>query len=204
MDAGVQFSELQVQTRNGLRRVCVVTPTRDLLLSRERLEQLRAGQTETELDRFMVEYLGQGEPYHALVFRGTNDDATARYGLDDTLDAQEEGELVTQLLRAHLRFFQQIEPLGVRSMVGVGFRDADQLAYVRAADRLADQLASELLQAEGVRAEKIKLEQWLLERQATWTAAPFEAFVETKLAAAVVAAERQHRRLQQMLVQAGG
>ncbi|MEM6989228.1 MAG: hypothetical protein AAF721_01985 [Myxococcota bacterium] len=194
----VGFSELEVQTRNGPRRVCVVTPTRDFLLSRERLEKVRRDQRHSELDQALVAYLKRDGGFHALVFRGTNEAGDAHYGLGPDVGPDIEADLLGSLLRAHLRFFREIEPAGVFAMLGVGFRERDQLAYERAADHLALRLAKELETADPQRAAALKLEQWLIERQAIWTATPYEVFVETKLAAALVAAERQRRVLRQL------
>ena len=190
----VRFSELGVETRNGLRRVCVVTPLRDILLSRERLERLDGGALTTELDRLIYAHLQADGGFHALIFRGNNDEGTARYGLGDDL-GDAEPELVANLLSAHMRFFRAIEAIGVFKMVGVGFSDRDRQAYEAAAELLADRITKQLASAEASEADELRLTQWLVDRQATWTSMPFDAYVENKLAPALVAAERQRGHL---------
>ena len=170
-----------------------MTPLQNILLTRERLSRLGDGAITSDLDRLIYGHLEADGGYHALVFRGCNDDGTARYGLAD--DAADEPELVANLLEAHMRFFRAVEAIGVFSLVGVGFSDRDRIAYETAAELLADRLTKQLADAEASQAEELRLTQWLVDRQATWTSMPFETFVENKLVSTIVAAERQRSRL---------
>lgn len=191
----VRFEELGVETRNGPRRVCVVNPQQNILLTRERLSRLGDGALTSDLDRFIYAHLEADAGYHALIFRGCNDEGTVRYGLAD--EVADDADLVANLLEAHMRFFRAIEAIGVFSMVGVGFSDRDRVAYETAAELLADRLTKRLADAEASQAKELQLTQWLVDRQATWTSMPFEAFVENKLVSTIVAAERQRSRLHQ-------
>lgn len=190
----VRFSEVGVETRNGPRRACVVTPLRDILLSRERLTRLDEGAIPSDLDRLIYAHLEADGGFQALIFRGCNDDGTTRYGLADDL-GEDEVDLVANLLAAHMRFFRAIEAIGVFSMVGVGFSDRDRIAYENGAELLANRITEQLADAEASQAVELRLTQWLVDRQATWTSMPFEAFVQNKLAATIVAAERQRNHL---------
>ena len=192
MGAGVRFEDLAIKTRNGPRRVCVITPEADIVLSRERLETLRAGHWDGALAGAILDHVASGL-YEAMLFRATNDDGSARYYVDPQLDDGEQLELVTHLLDAHLRFFREIEKHGLYAMIGVAFSEKDVAVYERAADQMAVRLASEVRAADDDRVLKIRTDQWLLERQAVWSAIPYEIYVETKLASALVAAERQHK-----------
>ena len=192
MGVGVRFSDLAIRTRNGARRVCVITPQSDIVLSRNRLELLRAGHGDRTLDGVILDHLASGL-YEAMLFRASNDDGSARYYLDPELNEDERLELVALLLDAHLRFFREIEKHGLFAMIGVGFSERDVAVYEKAADALAVRLAASMKGASDDEVLRIRTDQWLLERQAVWSAVPFEAYVETKLASALVAAERQHK-----------
>lgn len=191
----VRFEELGVETRNGPRRVCVVNPQQNILLTRERLDRLGDGALTSDLDRLIYAHLEADGGYHGLIFRGCNDEGTVRYGLAD--EVANDVDLVANLLEAHMRFFRAIEAIGVFSMVGVGFSDQDRIAYETAAELLADRLTKQLADAEASQAKELQLTQWLVDRQAMWTSMPFEAFVEHKLVPTIVAAERQRSRLHQ-------
>lgn len=192
MGAGVRFSDLAIKTRNGPRRVCVITPQSDIVLSRNRLEMMRAGQVDSTLDGIILDHLASGL-YEAMLFRASNDDGSARYFLDPELGESESLELVARLLDAHLLFFREIEKHGLFAMLGVGFTERDVIVYEKAADAMAVRLAASMKGATDDEVLKIRTDQWLLERQAVWSAMPFDAYVETKLATALVAAERQHK-----------
>lgn len=195
----IVFTDLRVSTRNGPRNVLLAVPTREIVLGRDRLEQTRAGTMHGEVDRAIISAVEARGDVHALLFRAKGVDADARWHLADDLSKDEATELTVSLLRGQVEMFCRLARHSMFAFTSADFGPREVAAYERAAQALISDLEQKLVDARGVDAARLRLELWLLERQAAWSSRPFASFVDQKLPSYLVAAERQRKTLLRML-----
>lgn len=199
-DPSVHFDETTVHTKNGLRRALVVVPIGTITLGVDRLRAMERGEHWSAVDHQILHAARTWpRPIHGLIFRakGPSEGDVWRFGED--LDDETATQLAARLLRTHVLMVKELAPLGVHSMFGVDFGPLEQVAHERGLELVADQLTREMMRAEPGLRPLLRLDQWLVERNATWTAMTFEEFVATKLEALLVSGERQYRQLQRMV-----
>ena len=199
-EAGVQFDEVEVQTKNGLRRALVVFPVGTITLDLERLRAMERGEYWSAVDQQILHAARTWpRPIHGMIFRARGAGPADIWRFGDDLDDERATQLATRLLRTHVLMVKELAPLGMHSMFGVDFGPREQVAHERGLEIVADSLAREMDRAEPGLRPLLRLDQWLVERNATWTAMTFEEFVATKLEALLVSGERQYRQLQRMV-----
>lgn len=198
-ELGLGFSELEVMTKNGLRRVLVATPVADLRLDRERLIQMRAGELGSRLDDALVETLAASTvPVHGLIFRAMGDQPGHSWCFADELSTDEADEMAHLFVRSHVALFRRLLEHGVVLLVGVDFGPRELAAYRHGTETLATELERGLVGPDEAAAQRARLDLWLAERQAYWTPTPFAEYVQAKLADALVTAERQLARFERL------
>ena len=198
-ELGVTFQRIGVQTKHGPRRVLVVTPVGEIRLGRERLAQMRAGDLESDLDDAIVHTCAsEADGIHAVVFRATGDEATDTWRFADDLSDEEAADMARLFVCTHVALFRRLAGSGVVLVVGVDFAPRELAAYTRGTEVLATELERRLRGPDAAAAKQARLDLWLAERQAYWTATPYAEYVERKLADALVAAHRQLARFEKL------
>lgn len=199
-DATIHFDETSVHTKNGLRRALVVMPVGAITLGLERLQAMERGEHWSAIDHQILHGARTWpRAIHALVFRAKGQGPADVWRFGDDLDDDKATQLASRLLRTHVLMVKELAPQGLHSMFGVDFGPREQVAHERALDLVADQLAREMDRAEPSLRPLLRLDQWLVERNATWTAMTYDEFVATKLEALLVSGERQYKQLQRMV-----
>lgn len=199
-EASVHFDEVAVQTKNGLRRALVAVPVGTITLDLARLRAMERGEHWSPIDQLILHTARTWpRPIHGLIFRAKGAGPADVWRFDDDLDDDTATQLACRLLRTHVLMVKELAPLGIHSMFGVDFGPREQVAHERGLEAVADQLAREMDRAEPGLRPLLRLDQWLVERNATWTAMTFDEFVGTKLEALLVSGERQYRQLQRMV-----
>lgn len=199
-ESSVQFDEVAVQTKNGLRRAFVVLPVGTITLGADRLRAMERGEYWSAIDHQII-HAARTWPraIHGVIFRAKGQGPEDVWRFGDDLDDDMATHLAARLLRTHVLMVKELAPLGLHSMFGVDFGPREQVAHERGLELVADQLAREMDRAEPGLRPLLRLDQWLVERNATWTAMTFDEFVATKLEALLVSGERQYKQLQRMV-----
>ena len=198
-EPGVQLTEITVETRNGPRGVLTVLPTAPVVIGAERLAQLREGRTQSPLDDLIIARCRESEGIRAVVFQAATDGGEQRWSFGEDLGKGEDVELARLLLHTHILLFREVEPSGVCLLFGVGFGARERRAYERAADELSDSLSGQIQRLEPREAAGLRLEHWLIDRQARWSGVSLEACIDKHLPTSLVAAERQHSLYRRMV-----
>jgi hypothetical protein len=199
---GLRFHALEVETKKGLRRVLVATPTEEIRLGRERLAQMQAGELDSALDDALVAVVaGADRPFHGVVFRSEGEEPGASWSFHEELSEEEGTQMARLFVRSHVAVFRRLAEHAVALLVGVDFGVVEVAAYRRGTDALAAELEQALVGPDASAAEQARLDLWLAERQAYWSATPYTEYVAEQLADALVAAERQLARFRRLAEQ---
>jgi hypothetical protein len=199
-ESSVHFDETTVHTKNGLRRALVIMPVGAITLGVDRLRAMERGEHWSALDHLVL-HTARTWPraIQGMIFRAKGPSPGDVWQFGDDLDDEMATQLAARLLRTHVLMVKELAPQGMHSMFGVDFGAREQVAHERGLELVADQLAREMDRAEPALRPLLRLDQWLVERQATWTAMTYQEFVATKLEALMVSGERQYRQLQRMV-----
>lgn len=198
-DPRVTFSDLRVLTRKGSRNVLVVEPSRDIVLDRDRLSALKAGDPYAGIDDEIIDAVDSRGDVHGLLLRARRADDSGRWRIAEELGDDEAAELAALMLRVHVVIFRRLARRGLFAFLSTDFSPRAVAAYERGSRKLIAELERRLVDATGVEASLIKLELWILERQAAWSARSFESFVEDRLPTVLLSAERQRKQLMRLL-----
>lgn len=199
-EATLQFGEIEVQTKNGPRRALLVSPAGTITLGRERLLAFERGEWWSQTDHLMLHTTRTWpRPLHAMVFRARGEGPDDVWRFDDALDDEAASQLAARLLRTHVLMVKELAPQGMHSMFGVEFGAREQVAHERGLEIVAEQLSREMDRAEPSLRPLLRLDLWLVDRQATWSAMSYTEFAATKLESLLVSGERQYKQLQRMV-----
>lgn len=199
-EPGLQLTEIGIETRSGPRGVLAVLPTAPVVIGAERLAQLREGSTESPVDALIIgRCKAAKDKISAVIFQASDDDGRELWRFGDGMSDDEDVELARLMLHSHILLFREVEPFGVCLLFGVGFGGRERRAYERAADELSDSLSWQIQRLEPRDAAGLRLEHWLIDRQARWSGISLASCLDKQLPTALVAAERQHALYRRML-----
>lgn len=199
-EPNVQATELEVATKNGTRRVLVVKPVGTITLDRARLEAMQRGEWWSPTDHTILHTVRSWpRTIHAMIFCARGEGPGDIWRFAEDLDDDGAAQLAARLLRTHVLMVKELAPQGLHSMFGVDFGAREQTAHERGLEIVAEQIAREMDRAEPGLRPLLRLDQFIIERNATWSAMPLDEFVATKLESLLVSGERQYKQLQRMV-----
>ncbi len=193
---GLVFTRIETEGRNGSRAALVVEPDGTVEISRARFQRMQAGEMHSRVDEEILDAVATFEGIQAVVFRARGPRPEDRWVFAADLGEEDCIQLASLFIRAHLELFRKLRQRGVVAMVGVDFETREAAAYHEGLDRLAEALQRELAHCrDEKRAAELRFGLWFAERQANWSMASLDDFVQNELADRIRTAERQLERL---------
>lgn len=198
-DELLQFSEVEYETRNGMRNALIASPRVRLRLGKDRLEGLRQGDYDSAVNRKLLEAVDHADhPIHIIIFKAGGTDEGS-WGFEDDLSDEETIELGYHLIRSQLRLYMEAAERGVFTVVGVEFGKRELSGYERGTDRLAEELERDISDGGDSSVGKFKL--WLIDHIGLWSPLSLEEFLGERAGEATAAAERHRRQIERLLAE---
>jgi len=198
----MHVEERVIETRLGPRVIAIGTPSRRGVLDRNRLERMRRGELKSRANDFLIAALAaRTTPVHAIVFRAGAEGGGHNEIAEDISD-EEVIEYGRWMVAQQLDLYERAARHGVRVLVGIEFGQREVMGYDKGSARLAEELEFMLADPQAYTPAELaeaRLRLWLVDHLATWTGTSLEPFLDEKLPAALVAAERSGRALQRLL-----
>ncbi|PRQ08627.1 hypothetical protein [Enhygromyxa salina] len=153
----------------------VVTPTEKIDWDRSKLEQMRRRVANSPRDAEIINaFVSARTRPRVFVFRGANDDASARVRFDPELDDHEREELGDLLFASHVRVLRGLLAAGAHLFVYVDWPSSTLALFGRAMGRLADARATALAgQVSRSSARILRMDLWIFSRLTLYCAQPF-------------------------------
>ena len=190
------FELREIQTRHGVKRALVVTPTRHLRVDRERMDRLTAGDESSAVDDAIVEHASRAsEPVDVVLFRACHGNPDHSWGFDPDLLEEATDEVGYAMVRSQLSLYRRLMEAGIFALVGVEFGTREVEAFTRATDRLSDELQQV---PEGPDAARARVDCWLLDHLALWTSHDLEIVVDERLPKILDMLERRAPELERL------
>jgi len=168
--AGLRFSEMMLECERGQRRGLLVTPTRELVIDRSRLERARVGDHSSVVDDAIVRSVEVWlEPIDAVVFRARSDDAEGHWCFADDLDGSEVEELGYQMMCSHISLYRRLVRRRVYAMIGTDLGEREKKAFEVGGRRLVAELERALPEAGEPERSMHGFDLWLLKNVALWS-----------------------------------
>ena len=193
----LDFSEVEFETRNGMRNALIAAPKLRLRLGRERLLRLREGQFGSEINKKLLDAVDHADhPIHLIIFKAGGA-GTGNWGFAEDLSDEDAVELGYFLIRSQLRLYLEAARRGVFTVVGVEFGDRELAAYDRGTDKLAAELEREI--SDGADSTVGRFNLWLIDHIGLWSSLLLEDFLDQRAPEATATAERHQRQIQRLL-----
>jgi hypothetical protein len=172
-----------VETSAGPKKVLVVTPTVEIIGGRDKLEELRGSVATSTVDREIVDHLAGADfgDYRAFVFRGRSEDGAGSWSFGPDLSEDEKGELSHLMFRAQLPLNRLCAAKGMFDNLYIEFGQAELAAFARATQRIAAEIRTRVPRyatQETAEARLARLELWLVERYAFYSAMPLSVLLQ--------------------------
>lgn len=198
------FGEHVYTTDAGPRAAVVVTPSAHVRVGRARLEELRASHAGGSIDREILAYAEQtaGED-RVFVFRGTNDDGTGSWRIDDDLSEDELEELGAHLVEDQLPTYRRLVAAGIFALLHVDWTERGVRAYEVGTRRvLADLEAGSIPEVAVLDRDQVavsRVDRWILRHLTFFFAESFDEVIAGVLALQHPLLERRVPALRQMV-----
>lgn len=200
----LELTSHAVRTQAGTRQVLVVTPTQPIEAGREKLETLRGSLATSNVDMEIVEHLrGKGfGAYEAFVFRGRAEDGNGSWQFARDLDESEANEMAYLMFRSQLELNRLCAAAGMFDNLYVEFGGAELEAFSRATARMANEIREQspnYVRGESPEDRLARLDLWLVERHAFYSAMPLEVLLERILPPRLSRLDGRRSELRSML-----
>ena len=191
-----------IDTRLGPRIVAIGTPSRRGILDRSRLDRIRGGEFKSRANDFLIAALAaRATPVHAIVFRA-GAEGGGHHEIASDISDEEISEHGRWMVAQQLALYERAARHGVRVLVGIEFGQREVMGYDKGSAQLAEELELVLADPQDHTPAELaaaRLRLWLVDHLAMWTGTALEPFLQDKLPAALVAAERSGKVLQRLL-----
>jgi hypothetical protein len=198
-DELLDFSEVEYETRNGMRNALIAAPRTKLRLGPQRLERLRGGDYESSVNRKLLDAVDHADqPIHIIIFKagGAGDGS---WGFADELSDTEAIEMGYHLIKSQLRLYLEAADRGVFTVVGVEFGKRELAGYERGTDRLAEELERDI--SEGADSSVGRFNLWLIDHIGLWSSLALDEFLLERAGEATASAERHRRQIERLLTE---
>lgn len=178
--------------------VLEVSPTRPIVIGRERLARLRDGDPSSEVDASMLEICKRWSPAVDAVVFVADAGPGRRWRFADELDASEVAQLGEAMVEGQLSLYRGLVHAGIFSLTGIALHEREHEAFARGTERVAARIERELPDAAPDRAPILRLDLWLLDHLALWTNTARDRFFAGRLPEILSLIARRRRQLQLM------
>ena len=156
----------------------------------------------SETDQWFIDQAHAHEgSVSVVIFRGSNDDGTARWGFDPSLDAHEADALAVELLRGMVIVYGQFFECGICVHAHAEWAPREARAFRHANNVLIEELARELdtLDPDSPRHREAELELWTLRNLTFFFTLGFTTLVNSVLPEKLPMLEMRIDRVRQRL-----
>jgi hypothetical protein len=196
--ARVRLHDETVEVDGEAHRILVVTPTDRIVIGRDRLDRIRAGDARSIIDELVLDRARTWTPRIEAVVFVAHDGEDRCWSFAADLGPEEIDELGYEMVRAQLALYRGLLDAGIHALTGIALPAAEHAAFVRGTERLAAEIERELQGADRARASVLRLDLWLLDHLALWTPASPERFFAAQLPELLSLLQRRRRQIRDM------
>lgn len=182
-----------IETRRGPREALIVTPDREMVVGRDRLDDLRRVDDPGALDETILDAARRHPNANYLIFRGRGEDGGVRYRFDDALSDDEARELAGRMVRSQLKTYRRLVAAGMHLLLHaeLGFREVE---LFRSETRVA---LAEIERASGLPDAVQALDAWILQHLTYFFAISYAKLIEETLPSLLPLLERRAPQLRE-------
>lgn len=195
---GLEYTSTRVEVDGTEYGVIEVRPTKPLVLGRDRLDQIRAGDSNSQVDRSMLEICSSWDPPADAVVFIANPGEGRSWGYADDLSHAEGEELGRAMVEGQLALYRGLVHAGIYSLTGIALQDREYEAFSRGTEEVADRIERRLPDASEEEATIMRLDLWLLDHLALWTTLSRDRFFAGRLPETLSLIARRRRQLDMM------
>lgn len=191
--------ETSIETPHGSKSVLVVEPPTGTAVDRARLDRIRSGELQSDLDEAIVRLVdARPGAADAILFRAHRGRGDHGWGYAADLTDAEVDELGEVMVRLQMDLYRRLAARGVYALAGTEFGEREVRSFRRGTDRVAAELERALRSADGPEAAQQRFDLWLLDHFAMWVDQDVDEFMNGGLPRLLDKVERQRRRLEEL------